>query len=131
MEISQLNACLREMFVKLIGDGFTKSSITEVTLGKSFNPQFTKFIDDTDLGIKPLTRMIESLGYDLHIVPIKPTDTVFNKIVEKQMNVFYKETNSDLMDYLDNKEGGIKIRTISDKFIPFIDQFMDEIERGD
>ncbi|MCD6435967.1 MAG: hypothetical protein J7L15_06220 [Clostridiales bacterium] len=104
MKIDEINEYIRSMFIKLINNGFTKSSISEITLGRSFTPQFTKFIEQTDLGLKPITRMIEGLGYDIHIVPIKSEDVKNQKYIEQIMTDFYQNSNSEILDYLDNSQ---------------------------
>lgn len=127
MQIAELNAYIRGMFTKLIDNGFTKSAISEITLGRSFTPQFTKFVENTDLGIKPLTRMIEGLGYDIHIVPIKSEDVECQKYIEYKMTEFYQESNSEILDYLDNNSNNISILKINNVFQTIIDELIQEI----
>jgi len=127
MQIDELNDYIRGMFIKLIENGFTKTAISEITLGRSFTPQFTKFIEQTDLGLKPLTRMIEGLGYDIHIVPIKSEDVDCIKYVEQKMIEFYQNSNSELLDYLDNTREGSPAIKINDCFQTIIDELVYEI----
>lgn len=127
MQIAELNEYIRNMFKTLIKNGFTKSSISGITLGRSFTPQFTKFVENTDLGLKPLTRMIEGLGYDIHIVPIKPEDVESQRYIEEKMVEFYQESNSEILDYLDNSQHIPQVITINKMFQKVIDELTEDI----
>jgi len=83
MKQEEFNNQLRDIFTTLINDGFKKSGICQRVLGNQRLVQFDTFLKGTDLGIKPLMKMIESFGYELHLVPIRNEDTeLINKIEE-------------------------------------------------
>lgn len=126
MQINELNEYIRKMFKKLISNGFTKTSISEITLGRSFTPQCTKFIENTDLGLKPLTRIIDRLGYEVHIVPVKSDDTEFQTYINNKMIEFYQESNSEILDYLDNNQRTSSSIKINDTFAKIIDELIEE-----
>lgn|GEM_PF-2986512 len=128
MKIDELNSCIRDIFKKLLTNGFNKSSISEITLGRSFIPQCIKFIDDVDLGLKPLTRLIDRLGYQVHIVPVRPDDEEFQKYINKKTEEFHNESYSEILDYLDNKPFTAKPIKINKTFENIINQLLEEEE---
>lgn len=102
MNIGELNAGMRDFFKKLEEDGHNKNALCKITLGPSFTPQFTKFMNGTDLGLNPLTRMFQGLGFDIHIVPVKQGDTSINDIFDNQfMQVLDVESN--ITSFLNNE----------------------------
>lgn len=103
MIINEVNTVLRLMFNELIENGFKKFPMAEVTLGKSFSPQFNKFLDDVDLGLNPLTRMVNGLGFELHLVPVKSDNNEFKKSMEDQFSSFLAISKNDLIDHIENR----------------------------
>jgi len=103
MLINEVNTVLRLMFNELIESGFKKFPMAEVTLGKSFSPQFNKFLEDVDLGLNPLTRMVNGLGFDLHLVPVKSDNSEFKKLMEDQFTSFLATSKNDLIDHIENR----------------------------
>jgi len=103
MDSHELNMILRDLFKQLIDQGYKKLPMVEVTLGKTFSPQFGKFIDQTDLGLIPLERMIKGLGFELHLVPVKSEDKEFHSKMNKKYQEFVNTSKNDLVDYLDNR----------------------------
>ena len=102
MNSSEMNNILRDMFKKLVEDGFPKNPMCAVTLGTNANPYFNKFLDGTELGIKPLARMIEGLGYDLHLVPVKKDDAEAMKKLEADSEEFIGDAMDTLKEFLEN-----------------------------
>lgn len=132
MVINQLNDLLRQIFGELVEKGYKKKPMADVTLGSSFGPQFNKFfVEKTDLGLSPLTRMVEGLGYELHLVPIKQDDEETKKLLESQYETFESETKEDLINYLDNRpaqtrsSGGGKV---SKAFDDHVDDIFDQLD---
>jgi len=103
MDSHELNMILRDLFKQLIDQGYKKLPMVEVTLGKTFSPQFGKFIDQTDLGLIPLERMIKGLGFELHLVPVKSEDKEFHSKMNEKYQEFVNTSKNDLVDYLDNR----------------------------
>jgi len=103
MDSHELNMILRDLFKQLIDQGYKKLPMVEVTLGKTFSPQFGKFIDQTDLGLIPLERMIKGLGFELHLVPVKSEDKEFHSKMNEKYQEFINTSKNDLVDYLDNR----------------------------
>lgn len=112
MVVNELNESLRAMFTGLIKNGYKKFPMTEVTLGKAFSPQFNKFLEDTDLGLSPLERMVNGLGFELHLMPVKSGDTEFKKIMDQKYSEFIESSKNDLIDHIENrpvKQSGGKV----------------------
>jgi hypothetical protein len=103
MKINELNNTLRLMFNSLIERGFKKFPMADVTLGRAFSPQFNKFLVETDLGLNPLERMVNGLGYELHLIPIKPGDNEFKKSMDDKYNEFIENSKNDLIDHIENR----------------------------
>ena len=103
MLVNELNDSLRNLFSDLINKGYRKFSMTEVTLGKAFSPQFNKFLEDTDLGLSPLERMVNGLGFELHLIPIKSGDLEFKKIIDQKYEEFLDNSKNDLIDHIENR----------------------------
>lgn len=135
MNSENFNSLLRNLFTELINQGYKKFPITEVTLGKTFGPQFSKFLEDSDLGLTPLERMIRGLGFELHLIPVKSNDNEFHKQMDKKYQEFIDTSKSDLIDYLDNRPtksgGGNKTKIDNDAFDDVLDDLFNEIEKED
>ncbi|MFW6281565.1 MAG: hypothetical protein ACOC1O_02065 [bacterium] len=117
---------IREMFTEMINKGYKKGQICSVTLGDNFNPQFKNFIEGTDLGLGPLKRMIENLGYELHLTPVGNDDQDFHNQIQERVNNFVKQSNNDLVEFLNNKKSNIG--KVSQSFEKEIEELMNEIE---
>ena len=132
MKIGDLNNILRQIFKELIDKGYPKLPMAEVTLGRSFSPQFTKFIEETDLGYIPIERMVQGLGFNLMVIPVKDSDAEFNQKIQEKYQDFIKVCKNDLLDHLDNRTIKVRVRGGSelDKlFDDFIDDFINEVEK--
>ena len=103
MNISQLNITLREIINQLISDGFGKKALSDMTVGQQSYPQFDRFVKGTDLGIKPLGRIIDGYGYNLLTIPIKKDDHESMKVINDLVKDFDKELVTDLKEFLENR----------------------------
>ena len=131
MVIEELNEVTRQMYAELIDRGFKKFPMAEVTLGKSFSPQFNKFIEGDDLGLNPLTRMFNGLGGKLHIVPAKEGDSEFEKIIEKQYRSFLETSKNDLIDHIENRPDPKRnnINNTNNKvYSNIVDELLDDLD---
>jgi len=127
MDSHELNVVLRDLFKSLIDQGYKKLPIVEVTLGKTFSPQFTKFMDGNDLGLVPLQRMIKGLGYEVHLVPVKSEDKKFHGEMNDKYQGFINAAKNDLIDYLDNRS--VKSTSIEKSvFDDEIENILNELE---
>jgi len=91
MQVADLNKVLREMFLDLMKNGAVKRQLAMFTLGANNVVQFDKFLNGQDLGIKPLSRMIEAFGYKLHLVPLPENE---NHRTEELENITREFLNS-------------------------------------
>jgi hypothetical protein len=131
MKSDEFNNLLRQLFKDLIDQGYKKYPMVEVTLGKTFSPQFSKFIEESDLGLTPLERMIKGLGFELHLIPVKTDDTDFYEKMNEKYLEFTDTSKNDLIDYLDNrtiKTGG-KSPMNQDMFNNVLDDLLNELEK--
>ncbi len=102
MKFEDYNNSLRELIKELISDGYSKAQICNATLGSQRGPQFQGFIDDKNLGIKPLTRMINGLNYDLHLVAIPNNDVEKEQVLSELNGDFEDNLKFNLIEYLES-----------------------------
>lgn len=133
MKSDEFNNLLRNIFKELIEQGYKKYPMVEVTLGKTFSPQFSKFLEESDLGLTPLERMVKGLGFELNIVPSKPDDEEFNNKMHEKYMEFANTSKNDLTDYLDNRQvkSGGKTTTDQSAFDDVLDDLFNELEKDE
>jgi len=131
MNAENFNGLLRNIFIELINQGYKKFPMAEVTLGKTFSPQFSKFLEETNLGLTPLERMVKGLGFELHLIPVKVDDQESHEFMNKKYQEFVETSKNDLIDYLDNREvkTGGKSSTSESIFDEELDDLLNEIEK--
>jgi len=128
MVIEEFNEELRQIFVRLGELGFKRFPMAEVTLGKSFSPQFNKYVDGDDLGMNPLIRMVNGLGGKLHITPVKEGDTKFEKFLDDQCHSFLDTAKNDLIDHIENRPDPKRNNKINNKaYGNIIEELLDEL----
>lgn len=98
-----LNAAVREIFSKAIGDGYKKNHVCALTLGSQCVPQFDGFLKGRDFGIKPLERVLNAFDYDLHVVPILKTDHKSQNSVDSLFENCIENVTQVLISGLDNE----------------------------
>lgn len=104
MNHEEYNNCLREIFTELIGDGYKQSEICEATLGSQRIPQFKGLLDGKNLGLKPHHRIMNSLGYTMHLVPIPNDNQEKMNIISDMSQEFVENFKFLLIDYLEDEE---------------------------
>lgn len=98
MTVNELNDKLRDIFKSKLDNGYTKSNICSLVLGTSGFAQFENFItDDKTFGFKPLQRIAEAFGYDLHVI-LLPNEDVDNVNAVNQLNDQFLESADHLLD---------------------------------
>ena len=139
MKADKLNENLRTLIENLINDGYLKYNIAALTLGASRMDQINKFLDGRDMGIKPLVKFFDALGFDLHIVPI-PKDSPETE--KNTVNELAKEALSSaiwiLSDWLENtqqletaKQSNTSVITAAtEKFLSKINPEINEDEKS-
>ncbi len=111
MQFEEYNDVVRELTKELISDGYSKYQICKSTLGSQSGPQFEGFIKEKNLGIKPLSRMINNLEYELHLVPIPKDDTAKKLVVDQYTDDFVENLKFNLVEYLESvKQNSIETR---------------------
>jgi len=135
MKISQLNTTLRELIKQLENDGFGKKALCDTTLGQQAYPQFDRFIKGTDLGIRPLERVLDGYGYDLLTIPVKKGDADSLKVIEGLISNFVPELLADLKEFLENRpvgergsKGGGKVNAAITSAVDEIKDIIDNID---
>lgn len=103
MNIEDMNTLLREMTSALLQEGYKKTSICATTLGTQSNPQFSKFVEGNDLGLKAMQRFFDGLGYDLHVVPVRKEDSKRKSDLETDSYEFAKDSHDQLSKYLKDR----------------------------
>lgn len=127
MKADQFNRALREMFNKLIEEGYKKHSMCVVTLGQNSNPQFDSFLKGKDLGLLPLGRLTEALQYDLHVVAVPKEDEEHGNYIAELNTSFIVNSSKELKDYLDNKPGAGRSSRTKNELGSTVDSLFDEI----
>lgn len=103
MKIENLNEVLRDVINQLVADGYRKKPICDGTLGSQSNPQFDGFLKGKDLGIKPLTRLLDGLGYEILTIPVRKDNKQIYQWVEQQIVTFAQDSKSQLIQYLESR----------------------------
>ena len=111
MKASELNVTIREMFHQLINDNYKKHPICAATLGQHASPQFEKFLKGSDLGVKPMERLVDGLGFDLLLVPVRNEDKATMKVVETACSNFITDARKDLIEYLEERQNAPRAST--------------------
>jgi len=102
MKFSEYNDSIRNILIQLINDGYNKHQICKSTLGAQRGPQFESFLTEKNLGIKPLSRLIDSLDYELHLVPIPKGNNEKLQIVSDLSNNFEDDFKFNLIEVLED-----------------------------
>ncbi len=102
MKFEEYNDSIRELIKELISDGYNKFQICSATLGAQRGPQFQGFIENKNLGIKPLSRLINGLNYDLHLVAIPNNDVEKEQIIYELNSEFEDNLKFNLIEYLES-----------------------------
>jgi hypothetical protein len=82
-----------------------------VTLGRNAGIQFDKLLEGIDVGIRPLSRIINGLGYDLCLVPVKSDNFELLNSIQSQWDTVSKNMKNDLINFInDSFKSGRKLR---------------------
>lgn len=103
MQSDRFNEKLRSIFQKLINDGFSKTDVANVSLGATRIDQLNGFLSGTNLGIKPLVKIFNLMGYTLHLVPIVKKDQNLEKKINEITFKGFDSIEWLLFDYLQKK----------------------------
>jgi hypothetical protein len=99
MRFDQINDLLRSLSIKIIRMGFNKTTLGKILFGSSCMANFVKFLNnETEFGIKPLTKTSEIVDYELHMVFINPKKD--NKELIDRMYESNRQFTIELEEYL-------------------------------
>jgi phage-related tail protein len=125
------NSLLRTIFEELLVQGYNKGTICSVTLGSNAVIQFDKLMEGVDLGLKPLTRIINGLGFELCLVPVKSNDVKMKNDIQKKWDDVSKNMKEDIINFINKnykvrkpKEDSIKLNKETSEFIDNIYDFL-------
>ena len=120
---SNLNGSMREIFTKVMSDGYKKNHICALTLGTQCVPQFDGFVKGRDFGIKPLERVLGAFDYEIHMVPVRKTDHEAISKIDQMTNDCLEDVSSLLITSLDKES----LRVSASKKNPIIKEHAEGI----
>ena len=124
MKNAELNSILREMVKILIEDGYKKKTLCAILLGSQSGPVFHGFMKGSNM-LRPLERLVDGLGYDLHMVPIKKDDYEMSNKLDGLTEEFVDETRRRIINYVENKP--VPQRKLSNRSIGLFKDVVDEL----
>ncbi len=132
MQIQEFNEKLRNSLMKIKESGFKVSDIGSLLMSSSTS-QISRFLkDETDFGIKPITKIADQVQYDIMVVAVKRDDN--NEDLVSAMNecteLFFEDLYDDATEclnirYAGNNTGYLPRNTISRATI---DALLNELE---
>lgn len=76
MNSNELNNEIRNMCSQCISDGSSKRNVCTVILDAGLQSQFQGFLDGNNLGLKPLTKIIDKFkDYELRLIVVNKNDS--------------------------------------------------------
>lgn len=77
MNYINVNQILRKLIQDLIETGYKKTIIGKLLLGQSGYVPMVDFLEheDRSFGVRPLSRLAESLDYEMHVVFVEKSET--------------------------------------------------------
>ena len=130
MKFEECNLLIRNIISDLISDGYKKNQICSVTLGGQRYAQMENFLKGSNLGVKPLSRIIETIGYDLMLVPIAKTDVEKINFVNEITDDFIESFRHELIDFLENSDKMEQMRLKKRHCPKIISEATNEILKG-
>jgi hypothetical protein len=107
----EINELLRMVIDQLEKDGYKRRDMCNLTLGNQCGPMFSEFMKGKDLGVKPLSRIIDAFGYDLHLVPIpKKSNVETASLVDTTTRDFIENCKIAMIGNLDNADAVSKAK---------------------
>lgn len=104
MDYKATNSFLRDFLLDIINKGYSSNKLCYLLLGQQSLGQFKTFLDEgTDLGIKPLNRMFNSVGYELSLVPVKKGSELPDSSKELWNN-WYEDTGKSIVEFLNQPQ---------------------------
>ena len=104
MDFQGINVLIRNMFKRLFieNPSINSNQVCAVTLGENVSPQFKKFLDGTDFGHKPLSKLATNLDAEMWVMIIHKNDPMYQEMkeqFEEYNTVFTEETYKKIVEY--------------------------------
>lgn len=119
----QINNDIREIFQKVISDGYKKNHVCALTLGSQCVPQFDGFLRGRDFGIKPLERVLGAFDYEIHVVAVPKDD----EKTKAQINAIHSECVENVTQVLITSLDNESLKTTSGRTSPLFKESANEI----
>lgn len=126
MNLETFNYELRDLLKTLSSDGFTKKDISSLTFGSYRQDQLSEFLNGRDVSGKPLSRIFDDLGFDLHLVPINKKDIENREIVDRLALDSFDTLRLIFVDFLQQKYDAKKKKKLINVFI---DKILNKINK--
>jgi len=107
MNVEEVNESLRDMIKTLIQAGWTKTKIAKILLGTNGQSQIGHLLDETnqsDLGLRPLTKIANLLDFEILIAFNSTDNTVLSEKIEQQNLNFISTLKETIEKYLTKTE---------------------------
>lgn len=121
MNLRRFNSELRSLFESLISDGFLQKDLSSITFGINRQDQLKSFLEGRDVGGKPLQRIFDELGFELHLVPIYKKDIDSLENVESITNDSLEAMRLLFVGCLENFENK---RRKKSNLVTYVDDFI-------
>ena len=104
MNLSSFNKKLRQIFSNFVSDGFLQADIAKVTFGNNRQDQLKMFLGGRDVGGAPLNHILDSFGFELHIVPVIKKNTEDMETISEISENAFEALQLILVDYLERTQ---------------------------
>ena len=123
MTLGRFNYELRRVLGNLISDGFQQKDVSGLTFGLNRQDQLRSFLQGRDISGKPLQRILDGLGFELHIVPVGKKDIEELERLETISENSMEALQLTLVEYLENLEGKRKRKS---NIVQYVDMMINK-----
>jgi len=107
MNYLEINDQLKTLISDLVDLGYKKTVIGKILLGSSGYAPVIKFLDveedvDLSLGIKPLTKVGNSIDYELRLVFVKNDNHEIINNIQEYNNEFFETLRTSIISYMNS-----------------------------
>lgn len=106
----EINEQLRLMINELVNAGYKKTIIGKLILGTSGYAPIMKYLTEEDInfGVKPLSKVGDTIGYKLHLVYINDENKELSEEIQNMNSQFFNELKEALISYMSTDEFNAK-----------------------
>ena len=126
MNIHRFNVELREILLGLVSDGFKQKDITSMTFGTNRQDQLTGFLGGRDISGKPLNRIFDIFGFDIHLVPVPKKSYEDKEMLDTMAQNALESIQISMVNYLD---GVVRQKRKKKNIVFFVDAIIEKINR--